>query len=98
LSETPDNMLYAIANYLYHPARGAPAAFVIWSDLHGENTRGYNLYLEIRKWMGDRGIMIQNKMENPKTSNNISFYFWEIPHATFKQWWIGKRMQRAART
>ena len=98
LSEDPENMLYAIANSLYHPAKGPPYAFIIWSDIHGENTRGWNLYLEIRKWVGDGGMMIQQKMENPRTSNNISFYFWEIPHAALKQWWIGKRLQRASRT
>jgi hypothetical protein len=98
LSETPTPMLYALANYFYHPSRSpSPAAFVIWSDLSGENTRGYNLYLEIRKCLGDGGIIIEPSMENPKTSNIISFYFWSVPHESFRTWWLKERLARASK-
>jgi hypothetical protein len=99
LSEDPKKILYAVANYLYHPARGLPAAFMVWSDLDGDGSRGYNLHKYIKslefKEMVYHSRM--NTMENPKTGNHIAFFIWEFPHEAFREWWKKERVERLKR-
>lgn len=87
-------VLYALASYLYHPSKGTPAVFVIWSDLRESN--GTSLAKEIEKYFSKYGRMYATEFaENPKTSNEICVWFWEIPHKEFKEWYVTERIERA---
>jgi len=99
LSEDPAKILYAVANYLYHPSRGLPAAFMVWSDLDQEGARGYDLYKEIKTLNMNEIVYISRleNMENPKTGNSIVFFVWEFPHEAFREWWLKERVERAKR-
>ena len=86
-----DKVLYAIAAYLYHPSRGTPAAFLIWSDLKESN--GSSL---AEKLAAAFGYMTASPLvENPKTSNNIRVWIWEIQHEKFKEWYRKERVKKA---
>ena len=91
ISSDEEKVLYALANYLYHPSRGSPVAFAMWSDTPKSN--GDKLaYLVGEKW----GKLEETDwVENPKTSNNIKVFVWEIPHKEFKEWYVKQRVKRA---
>lgn len=105
LSSDPAKVLYALASHLYHPSRGSPAAFVMWSDT--ANSNGANLfdYIETRNSWGTRlspriehfadNLVIAGEEENPKTGNVISVFVWTIPHEEFRKWYMDQRVERA---
>jgi len=91
LGSDPGKILYALATNLYHPSRGTPYAFVMWSDTKESN--GQKLADEIDE---EFGFLQQSEwVENPKTANEISIWTWMIPHETFKEWYIQQRVEKA---
>lgn len=101
-SSDVDKVLYALATYLYHPSRGVPASFVMWSDVVGPDespidgnvrSNGGALWVRINRLFG--GIVSTNVVENPKTSNPIQVWIWPIPHERFKAWYLKERVERA---
>ena len=101
-----DKVLYALATRLYHPARGNPAAFVMWSDVYeyvGHNgdvrvTNGVNLASAILKDHTPISKLLQSHVvENPLTGNPIRVWLWELDHTQFKKWYIEERVRRAKR-
>lgn len=86
--------LYQLASHLYHPSRGAPCAFFVWSDLGGpQQTTADELD---RAVLGkELGRMNYSPMaENPRTGNLILVYTWTIDHAKFKAWYRKERVKR----
>lgn len=96
ISSDVENVLYAIASYLYHPARGAPAAFIIASDLYKEETATSALMDEVcRRSFGE--LTISPPEDNPKTGNTIIVYTWNINHNPFKEWYSEQRVKRLSK-
>ena len=97
LSEDPAKIMYALGTNLYHPSRGQPAAFIMFSGL----AKGGNASL-LAKFITDTFVGIvpgtfhchPYAVENPKTSNLINWWVWEIPHEHFKDWWREQRIKR----
>jgi hypothetical protein len=93
-----DKVLYQLASHLYHPARGNPAAFVMWSvTVHGDT--GWHLYKHIEKefvmmqgWPDGRWC--SEVAENPKTGNRIVVLGWQIPHEQFRNWYKETKIAR----
>ena len=93
LGDEPEEMFYAIASSMYHPARGAPVAFVMWSG-----TLDGSAQLFAGKLIPDWGqVMVSDSAENPKTSNIIRVWLWKVDHATFKSWYLEERVRRLKR-
>ena len=88
---TLGQVLFALASNLYHPSRGHPAVFVIWSDV--EESFGEQLSIEIHNVFGQRPLE-SNSAENPLTGNYIAVYVWQIPHEKFKDWYKKERIRR----
>lgn len=86
-------VLYAIATPLYHPSRGRPAAFLLWSDI-AIGSNGVKLAQEWRAIFGNQHFE-SNEIENPITSNLIKIWCAIIPHEAFKKWYIEERVVRA---
>jgi len=84
-----EGVLFALASSLYHPSRGQPAAFVVWSDTDLELFNFINLIKKFPKQATSQG-----PVENPKTGNGIYVFTWEIPHEEFKQWYKDQRIAR----
>lgn len=91
-----DQILFALASYLYHPSRGQPCAFVVWSDINHEGAFGELLWEHLTK-----KLKFVNKIalrsfpeENPKTGNIIRVYTWAIPHEQFREWYKQERIER----
>ena len=97
LGKDMSKVLYAIASYFYHPARGSPSAFLMWSDVKGG--RGKDLMDFILKHLQtyDDDLYDSKLVENPKTSNEIQVYLWLIPHKEFKEWYLRERVRRASK-
>lgn len=93
LTSDPEKILYALATHLYHPSRGTPYAAMIWSDT--EESNGSKLYSFILSLFTSSHLWASNWIENPKTGNLISMYYWELPHEQLKQWYIEKRVEKA---
>ena len=88
-----NRVLYQIASHLYHPARGQPCAFIVWSDIWGELTNSALLRREIldRKY---GQVEVSFKAENPRTGNIIQVYVWSVDHAKLKAWYIKQRVAK----
>jgi hypothetical protein len=100
MKSDPIKTLYAIATHLYHPARGAPAAFVLWSDvtLKAVRSNGQALASMISQLeLAANGLTTTAPHENPKTSNPIQVYLWSLPHDKFREWYKAERVRRALR-
>ena len=93
LSEDPKKVMYALGTQLYHPARGQPAAFIMFSGLFKEGNAPL-LAKFITDTFGDMLFCHSHPVENPKTSNFINWWMWEIPHEHFKDWWKEQRIKR----
>lgn len=98
ITAEPEKVLYALASHLYHPARGTPAAFVIWSDVVPDSN-GHKLSRFLNTtWAGMPAlcyVTMSKVRENPKTSNPIAIFTWAIPHVAFKAWYVKERVKRA---
>jgi hypothetical protein len=92
LTSDPEKILFALANYLYHPSKGTPAAFALWSDTKESNG------IKLKDYTIKEFKMVQgtNWVINPKTSNEICVWVWEIPHTKFKEWYKQKRVEKAS--
>jgi hypothetical protein len=98
LTSDPRKMLYAIATYLYHPSRGEPGAFLVWSDLSRKGSNGQALHQFLSDELIGNGYTnqpLEQQAENPATSNEISIWTWTILHDTFKSWYKEERIRRA---
>src|SRR5690349_15661953 len=77
ITSDSEKVLYAIASRLYHPSRGQPAAFLLWSDISSKESNGGMLFMAIEKIFGRRdggvgsGLQSSEVCENPLTGNNI---------------------------
>ena len=89
VSSDIDGVFYALASRLYHPARGEPCAFFVWSDLPQDDKLA-------------RAVMTSNfgavtytsDAENPKTGNIIKVYVWKVDHTNFKKWYQTQRVKK----
>lgn len=86
----PEKVLYALCTHLYHPSRGSPCAFVIWSDTPESDGVKFANYVNLL-------FPIQESpwIENPKTSNQIKIWSWIIQHEHLKEWYLTERVKRA---
>jgi hypothetical protein len=87
----PERVLYALCTYLYHPSRGAPAAFALWSDTKESDGVKFAKYLAEL----DMVAYYTHWTENPKTSNEIAIWTWVIPHERLKKWYLTERVKKA---
>lgn len=95
ISSITDNLyavLYNMASRLYHPSRGDPAAFFIWSGLSVGNS--YLLAEAIKEHFPKSIVGVSEEVENPKTSNIIKVWIWTIPHEEFKKWYKEEKIKR----
>lgn len=98
LSSDPRKVLFAIASRLYHPARGNPASFILWSDVKDSNGVKFMKYVEVTRLHSKNSSIESVKqgkwIENPKTGNEITWFMWEIPHKWFKIWYNEERIRK----
>jgi hypothetical protein len=83
---------YAIATRLYHPSRGDPVAFFVWSDVVKDGQKN-----TLAQWVqvNTFGIVTVSPVaDNPKTGNPIAVFTWSINHKRFKNWYATQRVQR----
>ena len=94
LSEDPAKVMYAIGTNLYHPSRGQPSAFIMFSGL-AEGGNASLLAAYISNTFGCGIVHCHpHAVENPKTANFINWWIWEIPHEEFKVWWKSERIKK----
>jgi hypothetical protein len=95
IGDEKDAVLYSLASRLYHPARGAPCAAFLWSDIVMEGTSSELLRDTVIKYkFGD--VSRSRPMENPRTGNMICVYTWIIDHTLFKEWYSQQRVKKLA--
>lgn len=93
ISEDTADVAYAIASRLYHPSRGNPCAFFIFSDIAADKTASERL----ANFVATSGFGIMStsgSRENPHTGNYILIYTWAINHEQFKRWYSQQRIMR----
>lgn len=97
ITEDPAKVMYALGTHLYHPARGNPAAFILFSGI----AEGGNASL-LAKYISEAFKAVCHchpyAVENPKTANFINWWMWEIPHDEFKVWWKAERIKKIKMT
>lgn len=86
-------VLYAIGSRLYHPSRGNPCAMFVFSDVAdttSEKTTSSKLIKRVKEYfLGQTGET--PRVENPRTGNMITTYWWIIDHEKFKSWYATMR-------
>lgn len=89
-----DPVLFAIASRLYHPSRGAPCAYFMFSDVTSEDgVPSRALATTILEQ--DFGVILQtDATENPRTGNDVIIYVWTINHERFKAWYAEERVKK----
>jgi hypothetical protein len=97
IDDEAEAVLYALASRLYHPSRGEPCAVFLFSDVaDGEPNSSTRLIKEIHKQsFGDTGCT--PAVENPKTGNAITVWWWNINHLAFKRWYAAERVKKLAK-
>jgi len=92
--EEGDKVLFAIANSFYHPARGNPPAFAIFSNVVDTETSASRLASLVERH--SFGYVEKSAPAfNPRTGNLISIWTWAIAHETFKKFYTDKRIEKA---
>ena len=84
------DIVFQLASSLYHPAKGRPYEFVIWSDT--AKSKGS----DVAKYLGEyeNTLTESDWAENSKTGNQIKVFVWQIPHAEFRAWYGKQRISR----
>jgi len=93
INDDIEKVLYQIASSLYHPSRGSPCAFFVWSDIANVGTNADRLEEKIDK-EGLGFVERSQIIENPRTGNFILVYTWGIKHDRFKAWYRKERVKR----
>ena len=97
ISEELPEVLFAIANMFYHPSRGVPPAFVLWSDVAYLDTSSSRLAETIReRKLGD--VTMSKISINPITGNHICIWVWTIDHEKFKQFYGEQKILKVKKT
>jgi hypothetical protein len=96
INEDTEGVLYALGTNLYHPGRGEPCAFYVWSDIAGEYTASNRLKDDVE--LNKLGFVeVSTITDNPRTGNPIMIFIWNIDHEIFKRWYAEKRVARYAK-
>ena len=93
ISEETMDALYAIASRLYHPSRGNPCAFFVFSDMAEQETASSKLASKVLEMMFGN-VHVSRLAENPKTGNMITIFTWKINHEAFKEWYSEERVRK----
>ena len=94
INEDTTGVLYALGSRLYHPSRGNPCAFFIFSDVaDGGDTASSRLCGLIGE-LKLGSVTMSPLTENPRTGNIIVTYTWAIDHAVFKKYYAKKRSEK----
>lgn len=95
MSDEPEENLFVIANHFYHPSRGQPPAFVLYSNImdHDRATSS-SRFTEVVAKLGMGVITRTPSALNPKTGNPIVAWIWTIDHEKLKTWYQSKRVEK----
>jgi hypothetical protein len=92
---TGNQMVFAIANHLYHKANGRPAAFVTFSDITGmQNISRGELLADAIEALSIGGLFQSERQVNPKTGNTIIVWLWTLDHDAFRAWYTDEYANR----
>lgn len=94
-STTGSQMVFAVANQLYHKANGRPAAFILFSDVvdKQDRSRGELLAQSILD-LGFVDLYISARAINPRTGNSIITWLWTVDHDKFRDWYTQEYANR----
>lgn len=93
MAEDLDDVLFAIGNRFYHPSRGNPPAFAIFSNVTDIETVAHRIAKKIRE-MGLGDVFCTEPKINPNTGNPIAVWTWGIKHEVFKKWYYETRINK----
>jgi hypothetical protein len=94
LDSEPLAVLYAVAARLYHPSRGQPCAFFVFSDVMDEDGAPSRALVNQINTLGFGSVMYTPPAENPRTGNGVIVYVWTIHHENLKRWYAEKRVEK----
>jgi hypothetical protein len=99
INEDTEGVLYALGSRLYHPSRGDPVAFFIFSDIcHRDEMSSASWHLaDAVKRLNLGTIDVSTTAENPKTGNFIVVAVWAINHEAFKKFYADARVKKLAK-
>jgi hypothetical protein len=89
-TDDPKGLLYQLASYLYHPSRGSPVAFFVWSTVVQDE-----FLINLVRELDLGGVVCSDVQDNPKTGNAIRVITWSIDHETLRKWYRNERVKRA---
>lgn len=93
INDDTEGVLYNLASRLYHPSRGEPCAFFVFSDVSEGETSSLKLVEAVYKY-GFGNTSSGPARENTKTGNVIAVYVWGIDHEKFKAWYAEERVKK----
>jgi hypothetical protein len=87
-------VLFSIATRLYHPSRGNPCAFFMFSDTNNEDGAPSRSLVKLIGELGIGTVMQTDPVENPRTGNEVIVYVWAVDHEPFKKWYAEQRIKK----
>jgi hypothetical protein len=87
-----EDVLFAIGTNLYHPARGNPVAFLLYSNTVDDKRWPELASTIVSLRLGD--VDSTHEALNPKTGNMIYVITWLLNHEVFRSWWNKEKLAR----
>lgn len=82
---SPSQTAFQLATNLYHKANPRPAAFIVFSDVIKENSRGDAL----AKFLMQYGAVLTSSVQvNPRTGNPICLWVFTPDHDKFRAFFV----------
>jgi hypothetical protein len=95
ITDDTEGIVYQIGAQLYHPSRGIPVAFLLWSGVRETEKEYATDRLEV--FLHDNGlayVSISMAADNPKTGNPIVVFTGAINHDEYREWYFAKRNEK----
>lgn len=94
LADDPEAVAYAIGSRLYHPSRGDPVGYLMWSDTFSHQSVNSDTFAKFvtKNKLGQ--VQWISPCENPRTGNMIRIGVCLIDHDIWKRWYKETRVKK----
>jgi hypothetical protein len=95
ITDDTEGILYQIGAQLYHPSRGIPVAFLLWSGIAGgQGKQATDHLMDALNKHALAYVFTSARADNPKTGNVIQVFTAAIKHETYRACYLKMRADK----